>query len=289
MSKTHTSPYITQDTDIVFEIDSIADGYVSSRTTESDVLGLNSEFNQVPNSVYGSREVFFQKNVRTYPLKLRDLPTDEKPRERLLEHGPEALSLQELIAIVINTGTKSEDVLSMSKRVVREYGHSALVTQSDAKQMADSLQIPVGKACQIVACNEIGRRLYKKNDFGLQVIRTAEDVYQYLKDMHNLPKEQLRGIYLDTHNRVIHDEVISIGTLNSNIVHPREVLRPALEYGAAAIILAHNHPSGISTPSQSDIEITRQLIHAGKIIGIRILDHVVISKNSYESVAVDYE
>lgn len=227
--------------------------------------------------------------IRTYPLKLRDLPNDDRPREKMIEQGPESLSLQELIAVVLQVGTKSEDVLSISKKVVREYGHSALVSQLDAKNMAESLQIPLNKACQIVACSEIGKRLYKKNDFGLQVIRTAQDVFDYLKDMHSLPKEQLRGIYLDTHNRVIHDEVISIGTLNSNIVHPREVFRPALEYGAAAIILAHNHPSGVETPSSSDIEITAQLIDAGKIIGIRILDHIIITKHGFESVEAEYD
>jgi DNA repair protein RadC len=122
----------------------------------------------------------------------------------------------------------------------------------------------------------------------LAVIRTAADLYDYVKDMHTLPKEQLRGIYLDTHNRVIHQEVISIGTINSNIVHPREVFKPALEYGAAAVVLVHNHPSGISTPSLSDVEITKQLIEAGKIIGIHLLDHVVVTKNGYSSVEVTY-
>lgn len=228
-------------------------------------------------------------SMRAYSLKLRDLPNEDKPREKLLEQGPASLSLQELISIVINTGTKSEDVSSISKRVVREYGHSALVSQNDPQKMSEELQIPVGKACQIVACSEIGRRLYKKNDFGLSVIRTAQDVFEYVKDMHSLPKEQLRGIYLDTHNRVIHDEVISIGTLNSNIVHPREVFRPALEYGAAAVILAHNHPSGIALPSDADIAITKQLIEAGKIIGIRILDHVVIGKGVFQSIDTDYD
>lgn len=271
MIKAKSLTYKLQDTDIVFD--------------------AGSEFSYGTPIVYGGGEsgMYSRPTVRTYPLKLRDLPTDDKPREKMIESGPEVLSLQELIAIVLNTGTKSEDVLSISQKVVREYGHSALITQLDAKQMSESLQIPIGKACQIIACSEIGKRLYKKNDFGLQVIRTADDVFNFLKDMHNLPKEQLRGIYLDTHNRVIHDEVISIGTLNSNIVHPREVLRPGLEYGAAAIILAHNHPSGIATPSESDIEITKQLISAGKIIGIRILDHIIVTKNGFQSVDVDYE
>ncbi len=193
---------------------------------------------------------------REYPLKMRDLPDDSRPREKLIAHGVASLSLQELLSVILNTGTKKEGIIEMSHRIVREYGNSALTGQTDPEAIAADLDIPVGKACQIVAVSEIGRRLYKRNESGLAVIRTARDVYDHLKDMHNLPKEQLRGLYLDTHNRVIHQEVISIGTINSNIVHPREVFRPALDYGAAAVVLAHNHPSGVVTPSLADIEIT---------------------------------
>lgn len=225
---------------------------------------------------------------RKYILKIRDLPDSLKPREKLISYGPETLSLQELIAIVLNTGTKKEDVLEMSRRIVREYGNSALAGQTNVQALSSDLGIPLVKACQIVACAEIGRRFHKKNDSGLAVIRTPKDVYEYLKDMHNLPKEQLRGIYLDTHNRVIHDEVISIGTINTNIVHPREVFKPALEYGAAAVILAHNHPSGVATPSAADIQITKQLIEAGKLIGIHLLDHVVITRDTFMSIEADY-
>ncbi len=226
---------------------------------------------------------------RVYDLRLRDLPQEDKPREKLISSGPASLSLAELVAVVLNVGTKTEDVLTMSKRIVKEYGVSALSSQINPEQLSRDLNIPLNKASQIIACSEIGRRLYKKNDLGLAVIRTAKDAYEYLKDMHSLPKEQLRGIYLDTHNRVIHDEVISIGTINTNIVHPREVFRPALEYGAVAVVLAHNHPSGISTPSTADLEITKQLVHAGKIIGIHVLDHVVITKEGFESINVNYQ
>lgn len=226
---------------------------------------------------------------RVYDLRLRDLPEEEKPREKLLAHGPSALSLSELMAVVLNVGTRSEEVMSMSRRIVKEYGTSALSSQFDPEQLVKDLNIPIVKACQIVACNEIGRRLYKKNEVGLAVIRTAKDAYEYLKDMHSLPKEQLRGIYLDTHNRVIHDEVVSIGTINTNIVHPREVFRPALEYGAVAVVLAHNHPSGVVTPSTADIEVTKQLVQAGKIIGIHVMDHVVMTKDGFQSIGVDYQ
>lgn len=225
---------------------------------------------------------------RQYVLKIRDLPEESKPREKLLKNGAESLSLQELLSVVLNTGSKKEGVLEMAHRIVREYGNSALSGELNAVTMSEDLDIPIGKATQIVACMEIGKRLYKRNENGLATIRTAKDAYEYLKDMHSLPKEQLRGLYLDTHNRVIHQEVISMGTINSNIVHPREVFRPALEYGAAGVVLAHNHPSGISTPSLADIEITKQLIQAGKIIGINLMDHIVITRDGYSSVPADY-
>ncbi|MCF7865679.1 MAG: DNA repair protein RadC [Candidatus Pacebacteria bacterium] len=227
-------------------------------------------------------------SARQYVLKLRDLPTDDKPREKLIEQGVQALSLQELISVILNTGTKKEDVTAMSLKIVREYGNSALTGTIDPSIMAEELDIPIGKACQVIACSEIGRRLYKKNDVGLAVIRTAEDVYKFLSEMQNLPKEQLRGLYLDTHNRVIHQEIISMGTINSNIVHAREVFRPALEYNAAAVVLAHNHPSGIATPSVADVQITKQIIEAGKIIGIHLLDHVIITKDGFSSVPAEY-
>jgi DNA repair protein RadC len=225
---------------------------------------------------------------REYVLKMRDMPQEDKPREKLLKQGPATLSVFELLAVVLNTGTKKEGVLQMSQRIIKEYGDKSLVAETNPGRMAKDLEIPVIKSCQIVACCELGRRFYQKGGGGLTLIRTAKDVFEYLTDMRNLPKEHLRGIYLNTHNRVIHDEVISIGTINSNIVHPREVFRPAIEYGAAAVVLAHNHPSGNPKPSPMDVEITEQLVAAGKIIGINVLDHVVISKEKFESVNVNY-
>ena len=176
----------------------------------------------------------------------------------------------------------------MSSRIIREYGEKSIMAEKDAEKLSLELNVPIVKSCQIIACGEIGRRLYEKNDSGFAIIRTAKDVYEYLQDMHNLPKEHLRGLYLNSHNRIIHDEVISIGTINTNIVHPREVFRPAIEHSAAAVVLAHNHPSNIATPSAQDIEITRQLIQAGKILGINVLDHVIITKSTYSSINAQY-
>lgn len=234
-------------------------------------------------------DLILDNSDKRYVLKIRDLPQEEKPREKLLKHGPAVLSLSELMAIILNVGTKKEEVLAMSQRLLKEYGESAIVNQKDPEKIKQMLGIPLGKACQVVACFELGRRFFKVQDGKKPVaLRTASQVYEYLKDMRDLPKEHLRGLYLDSHYQLIHDEIISIGSLTSNIIHPREVFRPALEYSASAVILAHNHPSGVATPSEADITITRQIIEAGKILNISVLDHVVIGKTKFESVPVEY-
>lgn len=228
------------------------------------------------------------RGARSYILKFKELPEDERPRERLLKFGPGALTSPELLAIILGTGTVKEDVLEMSARILKEYGEQAVIGRTNAKELAESLNLPIGKAMQIVATGEIGRRFYDKKAHMLPVIRTAQDVHSYVKDMYNLPKEHLRGIYLNTHHRIIHDEVISIGTLNSNLVHPREVFKPGIEYGAAGIILVHNHPSGEITPSSADIEITRQLVQVGRVVGINIIDHVIVTAEKFVSINVEY-
>lgn len=232
--------------------------------------------------------LFLDGTEREYVLKVRDMPPESKPREKLLASGPAALSLPELLAIIFNTGNHNEDVMEMASRIIREYGEKSIIAEKSPANLSRDLNIPVVKACQIVACGELGRRFYEKHSSGFTVIRTAKDMYDYLYDMRALSKEHLRGVYLNSHNRIIHDEVISIGTINTNIVHPREVFLPAIEYGAAAVVLAHNHPSGIATPSTQDLEITQQLVQAGKILGINVLDHVIIVKDAYTSINAKY-
>jgi DNA repair protein RadC len=228
------------------------------------------------------------EQTRHYAIRIKDMPSEDKPREKLLKYGPDALSVPELIAVVLGSGTKKEDVLSMASRIVKDYGERTLGGHTNPERLAIDLDIPQTKAMQIVACAELGRRFFERKSHGPQSIRTAKDVYEYLKDMRSLPKEHLRGIYLNTHHRIVHDEVISIGTINANLVHPREVFKPAIEYGAAAIILAHNHPSGIVTPSQADIEMTEHIISVGKLIGIPLIDHIIIGKNKFISITAAY-
>lgn len=217
-------------------------------------------------------------------FRVRDMADNEKPREKMIKEGAGALSSAELLAIVLGVGTKKEEVFSMSSRLLREYGEKGIAYQKDPQVIEKDLKIPVTKACQIVACFELGRRFYQKKPGGSITIRTAKQAGEYLKEMGNLNKEQFRGLYLNTHYQLIHDEVISIGTLDASIVQPREVFRPALEYSAAAIIIAHNHPSGVLKATKADVEITNKLIEAGNILGIEVLDHLIIGKNKFTSI-----
>ncbi|MFA5986453.1 MAG: DNA repair protein RadC [Parcubacteria group bacterium] len=219
---------------------------------------------------------------KKYVLKIRDMLPEDKPREKLLSDGVEALSCVELLAVVLGTGTKKEEVFVMSERILKEYGEKTLANNKNPKKINGGLDIPLAKACQIVATFELGRRFFQKNENGLAQIRTAKEAFEYLKEIGRLPKEHFRGIYLNSHFKVIHDETISVGSLTANVVHPREVFKPAIEYSAAAVIVAHNHPSGDPTPSESDIAITKQLVEAGKILGIELLDHIIIAKDSYK-------
>jgi DNA repair protein RadC len=237
--------------------------------------------------VMRNHDLLLGTSNKKYVLKVRDLPEEDKPRERMLEHGPNALSAHELMAILLSAGTKKEEVLSMSSRILREYGERSLLSSTDAKQLASDLDIPIGKAMQIVAAGELGRRYFQKKRNGAAVIRTAKDVFDYTVDMRSLTKEHLRGLYLDTHYQVIHDEVLSIGTIDANLIHPREVFRPALAHAAAAIVLVHNHPSGIATPSEADRVVTLQIAEAGRVLGIDLIDHVVVTDESFVSIPVE--
>ena len=228
--------------------------------------------------------MFDENSEHQYVLRVKDLPSDEKPREKLLQLGAKHLALSELIAILWGVGTKKEELLTMAQRLTKEYGEKALLAEASPQKLADALNIPLTKACQVVVGFELGRRFYA-NQAGKPIyVRTARQAHQYLRGMAHSKKEQLRGLYLNSRYQVIHDEVISVGTLTSNIVHPREVFQPAIEHGAIAIIIGHNHPSGAIEPTNADIIVTEQLIRAGKLLGIELLDHLVLAENKFISV-----
>jgi DNA repair protein RadC len=218
-----------------------------------------------------------------YQIRIKELPEDQKPREKLIKYGPDVLRNSELLSIVLNTGYKGLNVIELSERIIKDYGSKAIAQEKDVGRLMETLGIPQMKACQIVAVFELGRRFFLEDKGRIPTIRTPEDVYKYLEEMRKLQKEHFRGLYLNIRNRLIHDEVISIGGLTSNIIQPREVFRPAIEYGAAAMILAHNHPSGEPDPSEDDLRVTRKLIEVAKLMEIDILDHIIIGNDSYVS------
>lgn len=222
-----------------------------------------------------------------YVLRVRDMDEADRPRERMMELGPGSLSVAELLAVVWGVGSRSEDVLVMARRTLKEYGERAISSELNPRRLSDAAGIPLTKACQIVASLELGRRY--ANPVGRPVyIRNAKQAFSYFRSMAHSQKEQLRGLYLNSRYQVIHDEVISVGSLTASIIHPREVFRPAIERGAVALILAHNHPSAQLQPTMADIQITEQLMAAGELLGIEVLDHLVIVLNRFVSIKEEF-
>lgn len=219
-----------------------------------------------------------------YTLRVKDLPEEEKPREKLLTVGPKQLTIAELVAILWGVGTRKEDVLAMARRTMKEYGEKALASEHDPVRLAELAGIPLTKACQIIASFELGRRYYATQAGRPVVVRTARQAHHYLKDLGSCQKEQFRALYLSSRYQVLHDEVISIGSLTSSVVHPREVFQPAIQYNAVAVIVAHNHPSGVLEPTTADLAVTDQLQTAGKILGIDLLDHLIITNTKALSI-----
>lgn len=221
--------------------------------------------------------------MQEYKIKILDMQKDERPRERLLKNGASALSDSELLAIILRTGSKQENVINLSQRILKEYNIKQL-SQINLTQLMKVHGIKEGKASQIAACFEIARRLETFDEVEKPKISSPEDVYRRIYPrVREQKKELFIEICLDTKNQIIREEIISVGSLNANVVHPREVFKIALAESAAHIIVAHNHPSGDPTPSTEDIEITKKLAETGNIMGITLLDHVVIGDGRHFS------
>jgi DNA repair protein RadC len=214
--------------------------------------------------------------------KIRDLPRVDRPREKLIELGREALSNTELLAIIIGSGTKEENAISIARRLLKKYGNRNLVGLS-REELAKNPGIGKVRSCQLVAAFELSGRLSGEKEEADDSIGCPQDVYNLTKSIRNLKKEHFVAVYLNAKNRMIKKETVSIGTLNSSLVHPREVFQPAVALFAASIILVHNHPSGDLEPSEEDVSLTRRLIEAGRIMGIDILDHVIIGSGGFLS------
>ena len=215
-------------------------------------------------------------------MKIKDLPKSDRPREKLVAKGADNLKDSELLAILLRTGKAGKNVIEIASQILSKYSKKRLLqmTYDDLSKISG---IDSAKATTLLAAFELSKRALEVNDTNLPVINTAKDAVAQLSDMHDLKKEHFVVLYLNAKNRLVHKETISMGTLNANLVHPREVFEPALKYSAAQIIAAHNHPSGDPKPSEDDMELTKRLVEAGKMMGIEIMDHVIVSKNSHFS------
>lgn len=213
-------------------------------------------------------------------MKIKDLPKVDRPREKLEKYGPERLSDSELLAILLRTGSEGINVVELSSKILKKFSGVGLAKAS-VKELKSTFGLGAAKACEIVACFELGRRLLQNKQAAL--LLSPQDVWDQLKDIRDNKKEHFVIFFLDARNQEIKREIISFGSLNANLVHPREVFEPAVRHLAAQVIIAHNHPSGDPSPSQEDSDITKQLVDAGKLLGIEVKDHVIVSKTSHFS------
>lgn len=210
--------------------------------------------------------------------RIKDLPKVDRPREKLILKGAQNLKDEELLAVLLGTGREGKNVIEVAKQILRKYSKKRLLklTYNDLSKIKG---IGPAKACVILASVELVKRALKIGEATLPVIRSTKDVIAQAVYLRNKTREHLMAIYLNARNEMVWKKQSTfIGTLNANLVHPREIFAEALKQNAASVILVHNHPSGDAEPSEDDLAITKRIQEAGKIMGIDVLDHVIIAK-----------
>ncbi len=217
--------------------------------------------------------------------KVKDIPLDDRPREKLLLRGAQNLTDAELLAILIRTGTKGKSVIDLAREVIKDNGNLAMLASRTAPNLTANSGIGKDKAATLLAAFEISRRIQSQSKwFSNSKISSPKDIAEiFIPLLKDELKEKFVIICLNSANKIIKFETISIGSLNSSVVHAREIFKVAIEQSSASIILLHNHPSGNTEPSNEDIAITKKLVEAGKIIDIPVFDHIIIAGNSYTS------
>lgn len=224
------------------------------------------------------------------PFTVHDLPKNERPRERLIEYGADSLSSVELLAIILGRGIRGESVISTAQKLLAKFGSLNGVIEASYEQLISIKGIGSAKACQLIALFSIVKKYHReriekeKLRLDKDGITCPEDAIELLKN--SLPSDNKEYFYVlsfDVRNRLIGYDRISEGSLSASVVHPRETFESAIKKHAARIIVAHNHPSGDTSPSKEDINITKRLFDAGKILGIELIDHIIFSKTSYFS------
>ncbi len=217
-------------------------------------------------------------------VTMKDVPMQDRPRERLAKLGAQQVSNQELLSILLGTGTKTESVQQLAQRVLMHFEGINLLRDSTLEELTAIKGIGTVKAVIVLAAIELGNRINQLKPQERYCIRSPEDGANFvMEEMRMLKQEHFVVIFLNTKNQVIHRQTVFIGSLNASIVHPREVFREAVKRAAASIICCHNHPSGDPSPSQEDIQVTKRLAECGKMIGIELLDHLVIGDHKFIS------
>ena len=224
-----------------------------------------------------------QKRTEYQPM-IRDMPQNLRPRERLVQAGESALSTSELLAIILRTGTDGENVLSMATRLLSRFGGLPGLARASFAELEEQRGIGPAKSAQLKAALELGRRMLLATPEDRPVVRSPTDVAQLLiAQMGHLDQEHFRVVFLDTRNRVLGSETVYIGSLNASYIRVAEAFRGAVRRNCAAVIVAHNHPSGDPTPSPEDVAVTRQLVDAGRLLDIEVLDHLVVGLQRFVS------
>ena len=215
-------------------------------------------------------------------VKIKDLPKHKRPREKLSEKGAENLSDAELLAILIRTGRAGKSALDIAKETLKKHPLSELlsVTKDELTRIKG---LENTKAITIKAALELGQRAVGSFNNFLPILDCPKAIVAQLTDLRGKQKEYFLALYLNARNQMIHKDTISVGTLTSSLVHPREVFEPAIRHFASSVVIAHNHPSNNSEPSAEDIKLTENLIQAGKILDIDLLDHIIVTNNGYTS------
>ena len=216
---------------------------------------------------------------------MHDLPLSERPRERLSKLGSEALSSQEILALILGRGIKGESVIVTSQKLLSKFGNLKNLASASIEELTQIKGIGPAKAAQIKATFELSKRLENSSGEATKItVKSPEDVVKTARNLlKGKKKEHFLVICLDTRNHLIKTSTVSIGSLDCSIVHPREVFKDAISSSAASVIFIHNHPSGDPTPSEDDIKMTKRLIEAGEIIGIEVLDHIIICDSEHLS------
>ncbi len=216
-------------------------------------------------------------------MNVRELPLDQRPRERLRLQGAEALSTQELLAILLSTGTKKTPVLDLAAKLLSHFGSLSRLIHASVEELTEIEGIGPAKAIQLKAALALAQKASQEAPSHKAAV-TTEEAYELVRyTLSPLKQEALYVILKDVKGKLISVEKVSVGTLSEVLVHPREVFFPAVRHKASSLILAHNHPSGDPTPSPADLHMTRHLIHSAKVMGIGLDDHLIVGASSYIS------